>query len=121
MKTRALPLLAFLAVCGWGGCRPPVPPVQPDAPDAPQPVVVIGPVVVVDGGCTTTCDCLCSNEARHGCPEAAPTPKGKTCERVCQAVKDLKLPQDGIAADCIIKATTVAELRACNVKCEGGF
>jgi hypothetical protein len=73
------------------GCQTPLPVLLPS--DAP---------------CTNACKVL----EYFKCPEAQPSPKGKSCEQVCEVAS-----RYGMQAECVVKAETIDAVRACGVEC----
>lgn len=87
MRLQILGLVAFAAV----GCTTPLPVLLPG--DAP---------------CTNACKVL----AHFDCPEAQPSPGGRTCEQVCEYAS-----RYGTQAECVVAAEGLDAVRACGVEC----
>lgn len=118
MKMLALFFVAFVfGACG--SCKP-IPPGPPDVTtDASPPPLVdaasdseVGPV---DAGPWIPTDLgpkgACVNLARLGCPEAATSDGGVTCEVRWKNYADH--PQLGVPIACVAKAADLAALHAC--------
>lgn len=64
----------FFVLLALAACSPTPSPVPPDA----------------DAGAGRECVALCDHERTYGCPEAAPTPAGSSCETVCVAAQQVQ-------------------------------
>jgi hypothetical protein len=87
----------WLGACG--ACPGPV--------DHPEP----GPPPVDQTACQRACAVL----ALHKCPEALPSPSGRSCVATCEAIEDSGF----ISLDplCVAEARSLADVRACDVRC----
>jgi|GEM_PF-2180448 len=110
---KILILLAGLALAACQSCHPivgpfPEPAPQPEPPDpwgpSPDGATDAAPPPV------TSCAAACAHLAALGCPESKPTPKGATCEAVCQNTLGSPI---SLQTDCVIRATTCADTNAC--------
>ncbi len=75
----------------------------------PQPAKLPPNVIVESGDCPQICEAL----TRVGCPEGDKTSGGHTCVEFCALAKSV-VKLDG---DCIAKASTQLEVRACGIRC----
>lgn len=66
-------------------------------------------IVVESGDCPQICEAL----TRVGCPEGDKTSGGHTCVEFCSLAKSV-VKLDG---NCITKASTQLEVRACGIRC----
>lgn len=89
----------------------------------PDPEVPVGPkpkpigqdaAVLPDGALATPCEAVCQAYRGLECPEGLPTPKGRTCEAVCQNAALHGIDLSGSVNECIVKAGTCQEVRACS-------
>ena len=60
-----------------------------------------------DGDCSRACEVL----AAYDCPESRPTRKGASCERVCEANREM------LSISCVSRAQNLGDVRACHVEC----
>ena len=60
-----------------------------------------------DGDCSRACEVL----AAYDCPEAQPTRKGASCERVCEENREM------LSISCVSRAQSLGDVRACHVEC----
>ncbi len=67
------------------------------------------PVAAPQDPCALACGKLLST----GCPEAQPNPIGQSCVDVCRNETVL------LDAACVAKSSSISEIRACNVRCQG--
>jgi hypothetical protein len=117
----------LISICGVAlllGCQPPQTPPQPiDATDAQSPPVRQGdaaPRTPQDATFPgTPCGRACTTLNWLGCPEGFPTPKGETCDKVCQDVSDFGISWP---TACMEFSRTIDEMRHCGngasaVKC----
>jgi hypothetical protein len=87
------------------GCRPSVTP-----SDAPKPLPS-----VKESNPRGVCDVVCDAMRTLGCHEADGIAGGASCVTFCKmALGDRRLRLDPF---CVARATTVAEMRACKVRC----
>lgn len=95
-------VLSILVLCTACGPTPPPKPV-------PTPVPAAGDATCAEA-CTTAKKLRDANGAASGCKVADPTPKGATCEQVCQNALD-----EGIAWPtwCISQATSCDAIHNC--------
>jgi hypothetical protein len=63
-------------------------------------------------GAETQCGRACAQLRTVGCPEGHKIKNGDTCYHVCTSDVPRTLP-----VQCVIKATTVDQMRACGVRC----
>lgn len=102
------PLLALLLAA----CPP-----DPETPVGPKPKPVGQDAAVLpDGALATPCEAVCYAYRALECPEGLPTPKGHTCEEVCQNAALHGIDLGGDVRGCIVKAGTCQEVRACSEK-----
>jgi hypothetical protein len=122
--------LAFLAAVVWLAvdCKPiptPVPPPQPDAdssaplppqnsPDAAAPARDSSSDLVLSG---STCAQFCAVIDWIGCSEARPTPKGESCEHVCDDVHGFNFKAFEQTVKDATKCRDVECVRRAGVKC----
>lgn len=95
-------LLAFVVALALSGCPAPVP-TQPKQPLPPTP----------DGG-GSACWYACVNLYGLSCPEGDDVPK---CVRACEATQAVSYAR--MRADCVAAASSVAQVRTCDVRCLG--
>lgn len=97
--------LIFLAVTAIACSPAPCPPTEPRAGSCAQ---------VVDGGAPppATCSGACMNMRVHSCELAKPTPKGASCEQVCETVQRENAGA-GFNVSCLSKAKSCVEADAC--------
>lgn len=58
------------------------------------------------------CKNACAVLTFFKCPEAQPSPKGKSCEQVCEVASKY-----GTQAECVVRAESLEAVRACAVEC----
>lgn len=104
--TKLLPLVLALLLTA---CPNPITPVGPK----PKPIGQDA-AVLPDGALATPCEAVCAAYRGLECPEGADTPKGHTCEEVCQNAAEHGIDLGGSVNGCIVKATTCGEVRACS-------
>ena len=81
-------------------------------PLPPEPPVV----VVISSEAGTACGRACDSLRANGCPEGFPNRAGHSCEKTCEdAVAEFLFPAS--FPECIARATSHAERRACGVRC----
>lgn len=103
MRLLALALL-------FAACTP-----EPETPVGPKPKPVGQDAAVLpDGALATPCEAVCYAYRELGCPEGADTPKGHTCEEVCQNAALHGIDLGGDVRGCIVEAGTCQEVRACS-------
>lgn len=69
-----------------------------------------GPVLLpFDPPCESACKIL----THYECPEAAPSPKGKTCLEVCEVASKY-----GTQAECVVRSESLDAIRKCGVECK---
>lgn len=119
--------LAIAALLALAACPPaPVPPPPPDADAAPvddaaaeaMPESAAPVDATPDRALVTTPSCggACAVLAWVGCPEGNKTPKGRTCEEVCESTK--AVPNVALPTACVSVARTIDQVRKCGVKCK---
>jgi hypothetical protein len=64
-----------------GGCSSPINPSNPDSPPVPSSVDTS---IVTTSETQATCGSACSKARLLGCEEGDPTPRGQSCEYVCE-------------------------------------
>lgn len=70
----------------------------------------VGPVLLPgDPPCVNACKVL----LHFDCPEAQPSPGGKTCEQVCEVAS-----RYGTQAECVVSAESLGAIRNCGVECK---
>jgi hypothetical protein len=57
------------------------------------------------------CATACSQLRALDCPEGKPTPRGASCEAVCESNSEL------LEIVCVTGATSIEAVRLCNVRC----
>jgi hypothetical protein len=66
----------------------------------------------VDAGTPADCAAACSHLQQLGCEEAKPTPKGKTCVRVCE---DVEASGDvTLMPACVVKIERCEDIEQCS-------
>lgn len=99
-------LLAFLLTA----CPP-----DPEVPVGPKPKPIGQDAAVLpDGALATPCEAVCAAYRGLECPEGEDTPRGHTCEEVCQNAAQHGIDLSGSVNECIVKTTTCDEIRACS-------
>lgn len=102
-------LLVIAALALWG-CPP-----EPETPIGPKPKPIGQDAAVLpDGALATPCEAVCAAYRGLECPEGFPTPRGNTCEEVCQNAATHGIDLSGDVNACIVKASTCREVRACS-------
>jgi hypothetical protein len=104
---KLLPLLAALALTA---CPP-----GPEVPVGPKPKPIGQDAAVLpDGALATPCEAVCAAYRGLGCPEGLPTPRGHTCEEVCQNAAVHGIDLGGDVNGCIVRAETCEDVRGCS-------
>lgn len=89
----------------------------------PDPEVPVGPkpkpigqdaATLPDGARATPCEAVCAAYRGLECPEGQTTPKGYTCEEVCQNAALHGIDLSGSVNECIVKAGTCDAIRVCS-------
>lgn len=65
----------------------------------------------VEAGTPEDCAAACAHMAQLGCEEAKPTPKGATCEDVCNNVESSGTIT--LSPACVVKITKCEEIDSC--------
>lgn len=87
-------LLSALLSTPWVGACTPKPPTPNPTPSEPSP-----------------CEAYCAHLRALGCPQAAPTAKGATCEEICINIENSGYVQS--ARECSMRAMSCAEIDVC--------
>lgn len=95
MQAVAAIALSF-ALSSCAGCPPRPEPVPPPT-EAP-----------------VTCESFCARAAALGCAVSRPTPKGGTCQDICEAVQYSGIAQWDLG--CRIRATSCQAMEACELR-----
>src|SRR3990167_5158725 len=102
--------LLFLLALAPTACPP-----DPEVPVGPKPKPIGQDAAVLpDGALATPCEAACAAYRGLECPEGLPTPKGHTCEEVCQNAALHGIDLGGDVKACIVKAGTCQEIRVCS-------
>lgn len=107
-------LVTFLVGCN--SCHPTP---QPDPPPGPDPVIEDAGVedVAEDVGHwdeLSECGKACTSYRKSGCKEGDPTPRGASCEEICEnRLSEDLFPDYPARLKCIAKSTSCTEARNC--------
>lgn len=91
------------------GPAPPRPEPPPAPPVTPAPVVDAGPVEPPKE--PATCATACTNQRGRGCALGDPTPKGASCELVCQAIEEGPIRSLRWDLECLTTATACGQCK----------
>jgi hypothetical protein len=92
----------LIALAGIASCY------RDNDPNLPPPDVVL---VEQDVDAASPCGRACARLASFGCSEGKPSRAGTSCTTVCTRNQDL------LPVSCIGAAQTLADIRACGVRC----